>query len=108
MYNYMITRISCKAVCRYFFVTGACLGGVGGMLLGMMERQVISILGGLFLGLLAAVIFAVTGWVFAATFNVLSPVIGGIAIQVTPVKADTVPEQTTENTSGQQSLFPGE
>lgn len=108
MYNYVITRVSSSAVCRYCFATGACLGGVGGLLLGMMERQLISILGGMFLGLMAGVVFAVTGWVFAATFNALSSVTGGIAVHITPVKLPDDAEQTAENTSKQQSLFPGE
>lgn len=107
MYNYMITRISCRAVCRCCFVTGACLGGGGGMLLGMMERQVISILGGMFLGLLAGIAFGIIGLVFAATFNALSPLTGGIGIQLASVEPLSEPPPITDSAANQQSLFPG-
>lgn len=107
MYNYMITRISCRAVCRCCFVTGACLGGGGGMLLGMMERQVISILGGMFLGLLVGIAFGIIGLVFAATFNALSPLTGGIGIQLASVEPLSEPPPITDSAAKQQSLFPG-
>lgn len=107
MYNYMVTRISCSAVSRYCFVTGACLGGCSGILLGMMERQVISILGGMFLGLLAGIASAVIGLVFAATFNALSPLTGGIGIQLASVQTLSEPPPITESAPDQQSLFPG-
>lgn len=77
------------------------------MLLGIMERQVISILGGMFLGLLAGIAFAVTGLVFAATFNAISPLTGGIGIQLASMQTPSEPLPITESAPEQQSLFPG-
>lgn len=110
MYNYAITRISCWAVCRYFFAAGSCLGGTGGLLLGLMERQLISVLGGLFIGLLAGIAFAVTGLVLAATFNALAPLTGGLAIQLEALPATTTSKSGSMAlpAPAQQSLFPGE
>ena len=108
MYNYVITRISCRAVCRCFFVTGTCLGGAGGLLLGMMERQLISILGGAFLGLLAGVACALAGLVLAGSFNVLAPLLGGIPIQLETLQQPTQQPTEPHAECEQQSLFPGE
>ena len=108
MYNYVITRVSCRAVGRYCFITGAFLGGAGGLLLGMMEREVVSILGGAFLGMLAGVALGVLGCVSAVIYNVLASIWGGI-----PLGLEAIPylqqEDTCKDTMPeQQSLFPGE
>ncbi|MCX7779942.1 MAG: hypothetical protein N2491_03370 [Negativicutes bacterium] len=112
MYNYIIMRVSCRAVCLYCFIAGCCLGGAGGLILGLMERQTISVLGGMFLGLLVGVAFALAGLVFAAAFNLVAPLAGGLAIRL--VRTEAAAATNAANSPGaavnerQLTLFPGE
>jgi predicted lipid-binding transport protein (Tim44 family) len=112
MPNYIVTRLSCWSVSWYFFLTGTCLGGMGGFVLGLMERQAISILGGLFLGLLIGLFFGLTGLIFASLFNIVAPVTGGIAIRLEQFPETTpaalTPPDSAQGTPAQQSLFPRE
>jgi predicted lipid-binding transport protein (Tim44 family) len=86
MYNYKLMRFSCTDVLRLCFCAGACLGGLGGIALGLLERSLIGMLGGMFFGLVVGLISAITGLIYAAVFNVLAPVIGGLAVRLEPVE----------------------
>lgn len=87
MYNYRIMRVSGLAVFRLLFVAGAVLGGIGGLILGLMERDAVGLLGGAFLGLVTGLGSGLTGLVYVLIFNLIAPLIGGIAIRVEKLTA---------------------
>jgi hypothetical protein len=93
MYNYTLVRLSCMGVCRLFFCAGVCLGGVGGIALGLLERSMIGILGGMFLGFVCGVLAGLCGLVLAAVFNLLAPFAGGIALRLEAVP-ENIPAPT--------------
>lgn len=83
MQDYVIIRVSWKAVFQVFFAAGTCLGGSGGIVLGLMLDSSIGLLGGMFLGLVAGLISGLAAAAYAAVFNALAPYFGGIAVTVT-------------------------
>ncbi len=87
MYDYEITRVSSTAVFRMFFAAGTCVGGIGGIVLGLMEHSLVGLMGGAFLGLAAGLASGVVAAAYAAVFNLLAPHFGGITVSMTE-KAD--------------------
>lgn len=87
MYNYTITRFSCTGVFRYCFFAGVCFGGLGGMLIGILDHGMIGIFGGAFIGLLFGLAAGLFGAIFAAVFNALAPVTGGLGVYIEPAVA---------------------
>ena len=98
MYNFTVTKVAGAAVFRAAFTAGTCIGGVGGVLLGLIERSVIGVLGGAFLGLAFGLTVALTALAAATVFNLLVPHIGGIAVRLEPVPAEERPAADTEST----------
>lgn len=84
MYNFTIMRLSCWGTFRSFFCAGICLGGLGGIILGILDRTMIGIFGGIFFGLVFGLCSGFFGAFYAAVFNLLSPVIGGLAVYLEP------------------------
>lgn len=87
MYNYRIMRVSGLAVFRLLFVAGAVLGGIVGLVLGLIEREAIGLLGGAFLGLVTGIGSGLTGLFYVLIFNLIAPLIGGIAVQAEKLAA---------------------
>ncbi len=83
MQDYVIVRVSWKAVFRMFFAAGTCVGGTGGIILGLMLDSSVGLLGGMFLGLVAGLVSGLVAAAFAGVFNALAPYLGGIAVTVT-------------------------
>jgi len=83
MYNYTIRRLSCSGVFRWCFCAGVCCGGMGGILLGIMDRS-IGIFGGMFLGFIFGMVSGLLGLAYVAVFNILAPIIGGLDIYIEP------------------------
>lgn len=106
MYNYELTRISCTSVFRFGFCAGTCLVGAGGILLGALEQSVVGILGGMFLGLLGGLLSGVIGTVYAAVFNLLAPVTGGLVFQAKALTPTEGPNPQTEPSSPETSDTP--
>jgi hypothetical protein len=104
MYNGKIMRLAWFDMFRICFCAGTCLGGLGGIFLGLMERTAIGIFGGMFFGLLFGLGSGFVGAVYAAVFNVLAPVIGGVSVCIsfTPIKETGVelPEVNGESIAG--------
>lgn len=100
MYNYMITQISPIAVLKTGFCCGVAFGGLFGILLGIMERDMLGIFGGLFLGFAGGSGLGLAALACAAIFNVLAPQIGGIAVTLQPLEAakpaEAEPQETPE------------
>lgn len=82
MYNCVLVRLSCSSVFRLSFCAGTCLGGVVGIVLGILERSSVGILGGMFFGLLFGLSLGLFALGYTAIFNLLSPVIGGLPVQI--------------------------
>jgi hypothetical protein len=85
MYNYTIVRLAGAAVFRIMFAAGTLVGGFGGIILGLLDRETIGIAGGLFLGFVFGLFSGSIGLIYALVFNKLAPVVGGI-----PVKLEVV------------------
>lgn len=85
MYNYTIVQLASAAVFRIMFAAGTLVGGFGGILIGLLDRDAVGIGGGLFLGLIFGLVSGFMGLVYALVFNKLAPLLGGI-----PVKLDIV------------------
>lgn len=95
MYDYEITSVSWPAVFRVFFAAGTCVGGLGGIALGLMEQSMIGLLGGAFLGLVAGLVSGLVAAAYAVVFNVLTPYFGGIPVNVTAKPAAESPPEAT-------------
>lgn len=99
MFNFFITRLPYVPVATLFFATGICFGGLGGLTLGILARDAVSILGGLFLGLVFGVGCTLFGLIFTAVFNALAPYTGGL-----PVRLDTpTPSPDTNGAQGESA-----
>ena len=80
--EYVLTRLSCAGVFKLTFLTAVCLCGIGGIILGLVEKQSVGLSGGSFLGLLFAFASAASAACAAAVFNLLTPLTGGITLQL--------------------------
>lgn len=105
MYNYTLTRLACGAVFKMAFAAGACIGGAGGVLLGLVEHSAVGVFGGAFLGLIFGLVTGACAAAAAAVFNLLAPVTGGVAVRLDPVSAaqappGEIPGQPSGETSG--------
>jgi hypothetical protein len=87
LYNYTLTRLACGAVFKMAFAAGTCIGGAGGVLLGLVEHSAVGVFGGAFLGLAFGLLAGACAAAAAAVFNQLAPVLGGIAVRLDPVPA---------------------
>lgn len=85
MYNYRITRLSYLAVFRLLFCAGVALGGLGGIALGLLERDTVGLFGGMFVGLVLGLCSSLAGMFYVYVFNTLAPIMGGLPIQVEKV-----------------------
>lgn len=103
MYNHTITRISYLAIFRLLFCAGVAVGGGGGLVLGLLERDVIGIWGGMFLGLLFGLVSGLTGLVYTVVFNVLAPVAGGIPIHLEELPGEVSPETEQATSEPEQN-----
>jgi magnesium-transporting ATPase (P-type) len=90
MYNYIIVRISCAGVCFLLFCAGTCLGGIGAIIFGIMYWNMPSIFSGMFFGLLFGIFSAILGFIYATVFNLLAPILGGLAVQIEPQDNPTI------------------
>ena len=94
MYSRRIFKLNPFPVGLFFFSAGTLVGGLGGLFFGMMERSIIGICGGLFLGLLYGIFSGITAVLYAALFNIISPLFGGIEIAVETEPEPIEPEST--------------
>jgi hypothetical protein len=86
MYNQEIIRISPWTVFRVFFLSGTAFFGLGGLIIGIVEKDILGMLGGAFIGLVLALCSALGAAAYCAIFNLLAPVTGGIAVQIKPLE----------------------
>lgn len=86
MYNQEIIRISPWTVFRVFFLSGTAFFGLGGLIIGIIEKDILGMLGGAFIGLVFGLCSALGALVYCAIFNLLAPVTGGIAVQIKPLE----------------------
>lgn len=86
MYNQEIIRISPWTVFRVFFLSGTTFFGLGGLIIGIIEQDIVGMLGGAFIGLALGLCSALGALVYCAIFNLLAPVTGGIAVQIKPLE----------------------
>lgn len=82
MYNYRVIRLSYLAVFRLLFCAGVALGGLGGIVLGLLERDTVGLFGGMFVGLVLGLCSSLAGLFYVYVFNTLAPITGGLPIQV--------------------------
>ena len=81
MYNRVILRISPWSAFRILFLAGAAVFGLGGILPGLLEKDIMEMFGGAFLGLMAGLWTAIIGAVYCAVFNLLAPAVGGVMVE---------------------------
>ncbi|QJW46686.1 hypothetical protein HA075_13205 [bacterium BFN5] len=92
MYNYTITRLSYLPVFVLLFAGGVCAGGLGGIVIGLLEREVVGLLGGTFFGFVVGLASGIAGLIYTFVFNLLAPVTGGLKVRIvaTPVPDSAV------------------
>ncbi len=96
MYNRVIFRISPWSVFRILFLAGAAVFGLGGILPGLLAKDILEILGGAALGLMAGLWTAVIGAVYCAVFNLLAPAVGGIMVETAAIEEQPLPAERTD------------
>jgi hypothetical protein len=116
MYNYTIWRFACGGVFRWFFCAGTCCGGVGGIVIGLLDGGLVGIWGGMFLGFVFGLISGLMGAGYAAVFNKLAPLLGGLSVSVelrpvsqadgaaTPAVREALPAGNSEKRCGSINL----
>ena len=97
-----ITRIPPWPVGKMLFLTATCIFGLGGVLLGLLEKNAIGLWGGAFLGLLGGLTAAGGGVLFCLVYNLLAPVTGGILVETEQVE-DPAPTEEAEDTAESDS-----
>lgn len=85
MYNHTVMRLAYRPIFLLLFAGGICAGSIIGLTFGLLERTLIGFFGGAFLSLLLGLASGVLGLIYTAVFNILAPVIGGVAIKIEPV-----------------------
>lgn len=95
MYNRIILRISPWSVFRILFLTGAAVFGLGGILPGLLEKDMLEMLGGAALGLMAGLWTAVVGAVYCVVFNLLVPAVGGVMVETSAAEEQPLPADRT-------------
>ncbi len=85
MYNQEIIRISPWTAFRVFFLAGTAFFGLGGLIIGIMEKDILGMLGGAFIALALGLCTGLGAVVYCAIFNLLAPLTGGISVQIKPV-----------------------
>lgn len=95
MYNYTITRLSYLPVFVLLFAGGVCAGGLGGIVIGLLEREVVGLLGGTFFGFVVGLASGIAGLIYTFVFNLLAPVTGGLKVRI---DANPVPDSTIQPT----------
>lgn len=96
MYNYTITRLSYLPVFVLLFAGGVCAGGLGGIVIGLLEREMVGLLGGTFFGFVVGLTSGIAGLIYTFVFNLLAPVTGGLKIRldVAPTPSDSTAQST--------------
>ena len=97
-----ITRIPPWPVGKMLFLTATCISGLGGVFLGLLEKNAIGLWGGAFLGLLGGLTAAGGGVLFCLVYNLLAPVTGGILVETEHVD-DPVTADETQSTAESDS-----
>ncbi|GBG58334.1 hypothetical protein SPFL3102_02056 [Sporomusaceae bacterium FL31] len=92
MYNYTITRLSYLPVFLLLFAGGVCAGGLGGIVIGLLEKEVVGLLGGTFFGFVVGLASGIAGLIYTFVFNLLAPVTGGLKVRI---DANTLPLDST-------------
>lgn len=92
MYNYTITRLSYLPVFVLLFAGGVCAGGLGGIVIGLLEKEVVGLLGGTFFGFVVGLASGIAGLIYTFVFNLLAPVTGGLKVRI---DANTLPPDST-------------
>ncbi|MBP2626865.1 MAG: hypothetical protein H6Q68_1576 [Firmicutes bacterium] len=82
MYNHTITRLAYWPIFFIMFVSGICIGSIFGLTFGLMNQASVGIFGGAFIALLTGLTSGILGLISTAVFNILAPVIGGIALEI--------------------------
>lgn len=95
MYNYTITRLSYLPVFVLLFAGGVCAGGLGGIVIGLLEKEVVGLLGGTFFGFVVGLASGIAGLIYTFVFNLLAPVTGGLKVRI---DANTLPDSTAQPT----------
>lgn len=102
MHNQVLTYVSPWSVFLNLFLAGVTLFGLGGIGLGLMERDALGVLGGAFLGLAGGLGLAILGAVLCGVFNLLAPATGGLKVRLKlseepTASAETLPESSNPN-----------
>ncbi|VBB09846.1 Hypothetical protein LUCI_5144 [Lucifera butyrica] len=84
MYNHTITKLPYLPVFILLLIAGVFTGGVFGILIGLFEKDVLTISGGALLGILWGLFSGLAGMSYIFVFNFLAPVTGGIPVRVEP------------------------
>jgi hypothetical protein len=82
MYNYRIKRLNVWSVCKIVTLIGMIFGTCGGLLLGIVERDLFGMLMGLFVGCVFGLITGITSVIYTVLFNFLASSIGGIELHL--------------------------
>jgi hypothetical protein len=85
MQDYEIVSVSWKAVFRVFFAAGTCIGGIGGIVIGLIFDSSVGLLGGMFLGFATGLLSGLGAAACAVVFNELAPYFGGVPVTVKTV-----------------------
>ena len=91
MYNITVTRVSGKHVLCLVFCSATFLGGIGGIILGIMEPS-IGFWGGSFLGLAIGIFSSINAIIAIIVFNVVAPIVGGLPLIIKHCPESTVKE----------------
>jgi len=90
MYNHTVMRLAYRPIFLILFAGGICAGSIICLTFWLMEHDSVGFFSGTFLCLLTGLASGTLGFIYTAVFNILAPVIGGVAIEITP---SPVPEK---------------
>ncbi len=101
MYNFTITRLSYLPVFLSLFAGGVCVGSLGGIIIGILEKEAIGVLGGAFFGFIIGLLSGGAGLAYTFVFNSLVPLTGGLKLRLDPVSAGLQPAPNNTQPSEQ-------
>ncbi|HEY3424606.1 MAG TPA: hypothetical protein VGL27_07405 [Negativicutes bacterium] len=97
MYNYTLTRLPYLPVFCMLFAAGVTVGGLGGLALGLLEKDLLGLLNGALTGLLFGLVSGVIGVIYAIIFNILAPITGGIPLRLEATPDEPRPSNILDN-----------
>jgi hypothetical protein len=82
MFNYRLKYINVYSVFKYVTILSLIIGGVWGLFLGLLARDLVGIPGGLFFGFIFGLFNGIVASLYTFLFNLFASSIGGIEIQL--------------------------